>query len=317
MSIVFFCSRFCRLLLLGGAVAACGADPGADPARSANATAGDTAATRYQREYVYLGERGESPLVVPFVFRAVQRSDAIERTARAALAHGSTWDPFLDESWDTPTQSGVWRVVPNGNLRILAGGPAELEAIRFEQGERSLRLELQRPLTGWQQGNTARFRLVTGRLRLGAESTPGVVLESVQILRPGAGRRDSDWLFLTAGDSLRLVLAESLPRTTTGAARGFAWSWSAQGERSWEQAEVRWLEVRSYEEARRDIPLHWSFSTPGGEVRGEVSAMGMEPSVGPERPGRRSVEIRYTVEGWVELDGRRSAVMGTIRHVQE
>jgi len=302
------------LLLLA---TSCRAEPGDGAGGAGTSAAADTAMVRYQREYVFLGVRGESPLVAPLVFRSVLRGDSIERFAHAGLAHGPTWDPYLDLSWSSHRSSGVWRVLPHGDLRVAVGGPAEVEGFWFHQGDRNLRLELTRPVSGWNQGNTARFRLVSGRLRLGPESTPGVVLESLQILRPGQARRDSDWLFLTSGDTLRMVLAESQPRTAGAQARGFAWAWLPGGERAWERAEVRWLEVRSYDDARRDIPLQWSFRAPEGGLQGEVSAMGMDPRVGPERPGRRAVEVRYTVEGWVEIDGRRSAVLGTVRHVQE
>lgn len=300
-------------LLLG----ACGNEADEAPSGGAGAGAGDTLSTRYQREFVYLGERGASPLVVPFVFRAVQRGDSIQRTGRAGLAHGPTWDPFLDEAWSTPRVTGVWRVLPAGDLRLAVGGPADVEALWYQRGDRSLRLDLRRPISGWNQGNTARYRLVAADLRLGTESTPGVVLESLQILRPSGAGRDSDWLFLAAGDTLRLVLAESMTRESPGGGRGFAWAWTAEGERSWERAEVRWMETRSYEDARRDIPLHWSFRVAEAGLHGEVSAIGINPRVGPERPGRRAVEVRYTVEGWVEIEGRRSAVLGTVRHVQE
>jgi hypothetical protein len=286
------------------------------PPPGAAATAPDTLAPRYQREFLFLGSRGGSPLVAPFVFRSVQREDEIERSARAGLAHGDTWDTFFDETWTSSVESGVWRVLPHGDLRLAVGGPAEVEAFWYQRGDRRLRMEIQAPISDWQQGNTLRYRLNSGRLRLGAESTAGIILESLHIQRPGDGARDSDLLFLSAGDSLRLVLGESLAREGEGI-RGFATSWTGSVERSWERAEVRWLELRAFDEARRDIPLHWSFRIPEAGIHGEVSALGMAPKVGMDRPGRRAVEIRYTVEGWIEIGEARSAVIGVVRHIQQ
>jgi hypothetical protein len=158
--------------------------------------------------------------------------------------------------------------------------------------------------------------LIRGQLHLGAERTSGLVLESLQVHAPGRVGRDSDLLFLTSGDTLALVLGETLSREGV-AGRGFAWAWRPGGEQAWERAEVRWLELRAFEEARRDIPLHWSFRVPEAAIHGEVSALGMEPRVGAERPGRRPVEIRYTVEGWIEVGEARSPVIGVITHIQE
>ena len=45
--------------------------------------------------------------------------------------------------------------------------------------------------------------------------------------------------------------------------------------------------------------------------------VGFDVVLGPERGGRRAVEIRYSVTGWVDLQGERRDVMGTIRHTQQ
>jgi hypothetical protein len=309
-------SRLLIVALPVALLAACGDDTVEEPRLTLPAAAADTAASRYLREYVYLGSRGGSPLVVPFSFRSVEHGDSIARSARAQLAHGATWDSFLDESWSTLRESGVWRVLPIGDLRLAVGGPAEVEALWYQRGERSLRLQLEQPLSGWHQANAARYRLLRGQLALGPERTTGMILESLQVQPAGRVPRDSDLLFLTAGDSLALVLGETLSREGS-AGRGFAWSWTRRSEQGWGRAEVRWLELRAFEEARRDIPLHWSFRVPEAAIHGEVSALGMEARVGAERPGRRAVEIRYTVEGWVEIGEARSPVVGVITHIQE
>ena len=77
------------------------------------------------------------------------------------------------------------------------------------------------------------------------------------------------------------------------------------------------MEVRPYQEARRDIPRRWTFRIPGAAVMGEVSAVGFDVEMGPERGARRALEVRYTVEGWVEIGGERSDVTGMIRHTQQ
>jgi hypothetical protein len=85
----------------------------------------------------------------------------------------------------------------------------------------------------------------------------------------------------------------------------------------WERAQIRWIEMRPYEQARRDIPLRWSLRVPGAEREGEIEALGFDVVVGAERAGRRAVEARYTVEGWVSVDGVRTTVVGMVRHTQD
>ncbi len=306
-------TAFCSLIL---ALTACGDDATDELGISPPMPAAEATDPRYVREYVYLTERAGQPLVVPFSFRSVERGDSIERTARAELAHGSTWDGFVDERWHTIRESGVWRVLPIGDLRMTVGGPTEVEALWYRRGERNLRLQMEQPLSGWHQASSARYRLMRGQLRLGPERTSGFVLESLQVHATGRAGRDSDLLFLSAGDSLVLVLGETLSREGA-AGRGFAWAWTPASETGWERAEVRWLELRAFEEARRDIPLHWSFRVPEAAIHGEVSALGMESRVGVDRPGRRAVEIRYTVEGWIEVGEARSPVIGVVTHIQE
>jgi hypothetical protein len=301
------------------ATAGCGGG-GESPGQAEGAdTAAEGALYRYHREYVFVSARGESPLVVPLAFRATDRGSELERGARGWLARGGTWDRFLDESGITSRAGGVWRVVPQGDLRITAGGPAELETIRFQRGERRLRIEFENPITAWNQGGDTRFRLLAGRLSIGAETLSGPMLEILRVERTledgwPAGQ-DFDAMFLTSGDSIQVVLAERLGGSEGEA--GYAWTRSASGEREWDRAEIRWLEMRPYQEARRDIPRRWSFRIPSADLEGEVEAAGFDALLGPERAGRRAVEVRFTVQGWVEMRGERRSVTGMVRHTQQ
>ncbi|MEX2569822.1 MAG: hypothetical protein WD737_00855 [Gemmatimonadota bacterium] len=308
-------SRIAAFALL----AACGSPDDTGGAAAEAQSAGETALYRYNREYVFVSPRGDEPLVVPFTFRSNELGSELERGVRGWLARGATWDRFLDETGRTSQAGGVWRVVPLGDLRITAGGAAELESLRFERAERRLRLELDAPLTSWSQGGDTRFRLLSGTLAVGSETLSGPVLEMLRVERtledgwpPG---EDFDALFLTSGDSVQVVLAETI--NGDGAAPEYAWVRTPGGERSWQEAEIRWLEMRPYQDARRDIPLGWSFRVPGAAVDGELVAAGFDVVLGPERAGRRAVEIHYTVEGWVDLGSDRHEVTGMIRHTQQ
>lgn len=312
------------LALLAAAVfAACegGAAPGILP-EAADAE-GPERLARYTRDFVFLGEMGEAPLVVPFTFSSVAHPDSVVRTARGWLAHGPTWDPFLDERHASATPAApeaVWRVLPLGGLRVVAGGSTEVEVLSFRQGERALRLRLQQPVSSWNRGEDARYRLVRGRVSLGGELIPGTVLEVQRARRTPGGAPEAagefDWLFLTDGSEIQLLLAEAMGGAQPGE-RTFGWTSLGGSERSWDAAEIRWLDMRPYERARRDIPVRWSYRIPEAGVFGEVQAVGYDVTVGAERGGRRSVEVRYTVDGWVEAGGDRYPVYGMIRHLQD
>jgi hypothetical protein len=274
---------------------------------------------RYNREYVFLAPSNDGPLVVPFDFSARERGDQIERGARAWLARGTVWDRFLDESSTTTAAGGVWRVVPISEIRLNVGGAAQIETIHFERGERQLRLELDSPLSDWQQGDETRFRLLRGRVIIGTEVVTGPVLELLRYERtladgwpPG---QDFDAVFLSTGDTIQMLIAETL--SGDGEGDGYAWIRTPASERTWEDGELRWLDVRAFQDARRDIPVRWSFRVPGANVTGELEADGFDAILGPERGGRRAIEIRYTVSGTIEIGGERREVVGAIRHTQQ
>lgn len=314
--------RTCRAtvsVLVVAALAACGGtgdSPGEAEGASPN---GGTETLRYNRDYVFVARTAEGPLVVPFRFRASDGGEDLERTVTGWLARGGTWDRFLEEQSRTSRSAGVWRVLPDGDLTVLAGGATEVEGLRFDRGDRRLNLDLGSPLTGWNQGGETRFRILEGQLNVGGEAYSGPVLELLRVDRVRAdgwpAPQEFDALFLTSGDSLQMMIAEGLG---TGSKReGFSWYLDGEIERNWDQGEVRWVEVLPYQEARRDIPRRWTFRIPGAAVTGEVSAAGFDVEMGPEREARRALEVRYTVEGWVEIDGQRSDVTGMIRHTQQ
>ncbi len=311
--------RFLAYIVLALLISGCGGSPDS-PEALPNGDPPAAPSYTYFREYLFVGTSGEGILVAPFSFYTRERpEEGFLRGARGWLARGETWDRFIDESRSMSSAGGVWRVVPIGDLRLAAGGPIELEALRFEQAERRLRLDLQAPTSGWNQGGQSRFRLVDGALSVGLEELDGTILEVLRVERtlpdewpPG---EDYDAIFLASGDSLQLYTARA--RGEAGAGDAFAWLRVNGREQGWNSAEIRWGEMRPYEEARRDIPRSWSLRVAPGELSGEVTAVGFDALLGPERAGRRAVEIRYTVEGVVEVQGATYPVHGMIRHTQQ
>ena len=271
---------------------------------------------RYNREYVFISELGDPVVIAPFSLRATDNGVNLQRNSYGWLARGPTWDRFLDETSITSRVGGVWRVVPHGDLRVIAGGAAEIESLRFTRAERRLRLDLGDPRSDWNQDGGSRYRLLDGRLSIGAETLPGSVLEVLRVERMSEDGwpppEELDMVFVTSGDSLQLLLAESAGEIVSM----LAWLRTPTGDQTWVGGEVTSLELRPYEEARRDIPIRWSFQLDDVELVGEVEASGFDALLGPERGGRRTVEVRYSVVGWVEVQDQRWPVTGMIRHTQ-
>jgi hypothetical protein len=120
--------------------AACSPSPDSLDERAAESGAVELPSVAYYREYIFVASGEAEPLIVPFSFRTREVGEELDRQARGWLARGATWDRFLDVSTRTSAAGGVWRVVPHPEVRVIAGGAAELEGFRFELGERLLRL---------------------------------------------------------------------------------------------------------------------------------------------------------------------------------
>lgn len=274
----------------------------------------------YERGITFVTRDGAEPLAVPLGFATSPAGGHHDREARAWLARGETWDRFIDDSWTAPAAPGVWRVLPPGNLRIGAGQSGDLEWLAFQSGERRLRLQLGASPNGWYGGERERFRILAGTLTLGSESIPGHVVEEMKVRRQapsGAAEIVSDRLILLDARGVAVYLLHERPAAPErDDGPGTAWIYVAGRDQAAHDGVVEWVQVRTLEEGRREIPLHWSFSAPETGVSGEVTALGYDTMLGEERGGRRAVEVRYTVEGWVERRGERVEVVGVVRHQQ-
>ena len=303
---------------LGAVLAGCGPGETGEPVDEGTTPA--EAGWRYERGITFLAWN-DATLAAPFAFRVRPTGERHEREMRAWLARGETWDPFIDVSWSSAPTGGVWRVVPHGELRIAAGGPG-LEALWYDSGGRRLRLELGEPRSTWQGGDRKRFRLLDGALTVGSETVAGLVVEELQVVAAptgGAGAPTTayDRFVLVDESGFRLyLLHERVAGEPSAGAESTSWAYVGGGEDAYQEARVEWAEVRPLEEARRDIPLHWRFESAEAGVTGEVTAVGYHTTVGAERGGRRAVEVRYSVEGWVETGGERVEVRGVVRHEQ-
>lgn len=269
---------------------------------------------------IFVGRRDGRPLVAVLAFRTVDGNVRRSREVRGWLGHGREWETFLDERWSSGSHGSVWTIVPHGPLRLAAGGPGELEALWFSRGGRSLQMELEEVLAEWSRGPTSRLHLFSGALTVGGQTTTGPVMELLRLRRPAedaAGMREQ--LLLTSGDSLVLMLASG--QSEDGAAegsQGIAWLRNGAEDHEWSEVQLIPRGGRPILDARREIPRGWGILVPEAGLRGEVRPLAFTAEIGlVERTGRRSVMVRYTVSGWIEIAGRRVDVTGMARHVAE
>lgn len=272
---------------------------------------------RFTREYVFLSTESGAPVLAPFAMVATDDGERLHRRWYGWLARGAQWDRFLDDSRVTSRLGGVWRVLPTREMRVIASGPSEVESLHYEQGGRRLRMVVGDPLSDWNQGGDNRFRILEGSLSVGAETTGGIIFEMLRVEQTESdgwpSPHEVDAAFLTSGDSLQLLMSDAPAEDDAS----FTWVRTPIEDRALPGGEVTWLEVEPLDDARRDIPISWTLTNEAVGLTGELRAIGRDVILGPERGGRRAVEIRYSVEGAIEVSGESWPVTGTIRHGQQ
>lgn len=293
-------------------LASCGVDD--PPAAPETASVPAAEGHRYSREILFVGRRQDEPLVTTIVSRVTDLPSRRVRELRGWLAHEQEWERFLDDRWRARRLGSPWTLVPHGQLRLAATPGAEIENVWFREGSRSLRLEVGGGVAAWNRGSHTRVRLFSGTLAVGAERTRGVVAELLRLDDSDSDGRpmpDLTHLLLASGDSVHLVAAVGGDLRKTGPS--LAWWRGAEEVREWQRVELTGLANRPLAEARREIPYRWRLSVPDGGIIGEIEARGLAAEIGEERGGLRAVEVRYTVVGWVEREGRRMEVVGVLK----
>ena len=77
-----------------------------------------------------------------------------------------------------------------------------------------------------------------------------------------------------------------------------------------------WRSVRSFEEARRDVPDEWELRSPNGNLVVTLVNAGMELRVAAGEGPILPVDGVFQVTGTVVLAGDSLEVRGLVRHVQ-
>ena len=311
--------RFLPTLILMAGLTACRTEAlpqGTDDAAPLEpGAAGNLQGQVYERAVVFITSVGDSTLIVPWQFSASTRPGGVARTARAWLARGGEWEPFLQESWETPPTRVPWRLHPRGRLRLVVGEGEALEALLFEEGSRRLEVEIGSTRTEWSGSQGETFTIADGAAVLSERRLPGIVLDLAQAHR-GESPPADDWMFLISGDSVQVVLSGT---DELAAAVGTLEGWARlqdSREMLWRDVSFSWTETRAFEEARREVPVRWSLATGDGEMSADLEVKTAHIEAGKGEGPLLPVDALLEVAGNLRIGETAFPVWGLVRHGQ-
>lgn len=311
------------LFLMLGLLAACGREAGQDAGSRHAAEAGPT--TAYTRRMIFVGGTDSTPAIIAFEHLVLANPAAVERRAAFWRATGEGWEPLLDQRWSDEPIREPWRLIPQGPFRFRVDDAGDLEALIIRDGEERLELSPLGRLGLWSPEESPFFRIQLGELKVGADSTTGVLLD----LQPGAENEESGAsvmeLVLTDGTAIDLVA-----RSTDGRPADL---WLRRHGRSETMAGI--------EIARTDSAgvERWDLISPLGEVIGRLEAVGAplelrydefveevqshrpQTRMGARGPGEDAMAVKemptsttlQMVRGSIDLRGDRGSVFGVMR----
>ena len=307
-----------KLILIAG-LTGCRAEPppqGVDDALPPElGDAGTVQGRFYERAVVFTTSVGDSTLIVPWLFSARTKPGAVARTARAWLARGGEWEPFFEETWETPPTRVPWRLHPRGPLRLVVGEGEAMEALLFEEGRRRLDVEIGATRTVWNGSQGETFTVADGAAVLSEQRLPGLVLDFARAHR-GEAPPPGDWMFLISGDSVQVVLSgKDEPTADGGTLEGWA-RLQEESEIPWRDIAVSWAETRAFEEARREVPVRWSLATGDAEMSAELEVKTAHIEAGEGEGPLLPVDALLEVEGSLRIGEATYPVRGLVRHGQ-
>ena len=311
--------RLLPALALVAGLIACSADAPPEGAGSASApdpgSAGNLQGRVFERAVVFLTSAGDSTLIVPWLFSARTKPGGVDRTARAWLARGGEWEPFLLESWETSPTRVPWRLHPRGKLRLVVGEGEALEALLFEEGARRLEVQIGGTRAQWSGSQGETFLVEDGAAILAERRLPGLVLDLARVHR-GESPPPGDWMFLTSGDSVQVVLSGT-DASAAGAGTFEGWA-RLQDSREipWRDVSVSWVETRAFERARREVPVRWSLAAGSGEMDAELEVQTAHIEAGEGAGPLLPVDAFFEVAGNLRIAESAYPVRGLVRHVQ-
>ena len=314
------CVRFAALLLPTLLTAGCDEEPepvdlpplpGEPVAATGDNEAASAAAvgTTYHRTVVFMETSPDSSMFVPWDFVNRVEAEGIRRSTRGWLGRAGEWRMFVEEDWTTELTRAPWRILPRGSARLVVGLGDAVTELYFREGLRDLSVIPGEVVAEWsgQRGKT--LRLLAGTAVLAGVETSGLVLDAFTARTTGAD--DFGELALLAGGGFRLVIAD-----VEGSGPYRAWARTESESYSWSEVEVVWQETRTFERARREVPVVWRIDATEPVLAGEFESVSSHLHTLEDAGALLPVLGVYEVRGHVDLETERIDVAGFLRHFQ-
>ena len=264
----------------------------------------------YQRTVVFIDTSQDTTMFVPWDFESRSEPGGVARTLRGWLGRAGQWALFMEDDWVTAPSRAPWRILPRGPARLVMDAEDALRTIYYQEGLRDLSIELGPTLVEWRGQRGEIYRLAEGSARLSESTTAGLVLD-VSTARLTEEPEPAEWGLLTSGDGVQLLLVDP-----EGPGPYRAWAKMGEQDLAWPEVTVTWAETRSFERARRPVPVLWQFESDDGLLTGEFEAVSSHfqtlegdgvilPALGV-----------YEVAGTITIDEEETDVRGFLRHLQ-
>ncbi|MGI9627272.1 MAG: hypothetical protein ACR2QM_10590 [Longimicrobiales bacterium] len=283
---------------------------GVGPAGEALAADSARGGRTYQRSVVFIDLSSDTTMFVPWEFENRSEPGGVARSIRGWLGRGGQWALFMEDDWVTSPSRAPWRILPRGPARILMESDDALQSIFYQEGLRDLGVDIGPLLVEWRGQRGEIYRLSEGSARLSETTTDGLILD-VSTARLTGEVEPAEWGLLVGEDGSRLLLADP-----EGPGEYRAWLRGGEQDLTWPEVTVEWAETRSFERARREIPVLWRFRSADGQLTGEFESVSSHfKALDGEGAILPALGV-YEVRGTVTVDGNETEVGGFLRHFQ-
>ena len=303
------------LLALG--MAGCGDGTSAGSPPEAEGSAGEaedpapsSPGRTYQRTLVFMDVSQDTTMFAPWDFESRAEPGGVGRTVRGWLGRGGQWALFMEDDWTAAPTRVPWRILPRGPVRLVVDTDDVVRTIIYREGLRDLSVEVGPTVAEWRGQKGEIYRLSDGTARLSDIATDGVVLD-VSTARLTGEPEPVEWGLLIGEDGLNLLLVDP-----EGPGSYRAWARRGEEELGWPDVEMEWAETRSFERARRPIPVLWRFESDDGELTGEIEATSSHLKALEGEGALLPALGVYEVTGTVRIDDADTPVRGFLRHLQ-
>lgn len=298
-------------------------DPGEEiaeppaPATSRIPATPDEGELVFDREFAFLPFDVESRIIVSWFFRSRVTAAGVHQELTASLAQDGEWAVLAEETADARATRSPWRILPGSTVRLLVGPEDRVESLLLRTPPREFETVLGNLVTEWADPGNETVRVYQGHTIFPAGPVEGLVIEISRRWEPDAGSVPGDWVFLHSGPTLQFFMeGEGRSEDLQTPIPYQGWSRRSFRDVVWPDLEVRWMEVRAFEPARRNVPVRWQLATRGSEVSGTWESVSSHLTAGPSEGPILPLLGLFEVSGTLEIQGEELPVVGLIRHVQ-